>query len=179
MSCLRLIFLLECGKTDAYVQFAKAVGATVIATTSSAEKAEILKKLGADHVLNYREDPNWGEAARKLTPNGEGVDHIIEIGGEGTMTQSLRAIRMEGIISVIGLLSGTPPKENIIEALSRLCTVRGVYVGSKELFEEMVEVIEKHDIHPVLDKKTFTLETAKEAYEYMVSFSVLQQDEQC
>ncbi|KAK3290196.1 alcohol dehydrogenase-like protein [Chaetomium fimeti] len=148
-------------------QFAKAAGATVIATTSSAEKADVLKKLGADHVINYREDPNWGETARKLTPNGEGVDHIIEIGGEGTMTQSLNAIKMEGIISVIGVISGTPPKDNIIEALSRLCTVRGVYVGSRELFEEMVQAIEKHDLHPVLDEKRFTLETAKEAYEYM------------
>ncbi|KAH6844767.1 alcohol dehydrogenase-like protein [Chaetomium sp. MPI-CAGE-AT-0009] len=149
------------------LQFAKAAGATVVATTSSAEKADILKKLGADHVINYRENANWGETARELTPNGEGVDHIIEIGGEGTMTQSLRAIKMEGIISVIGIISGTPPTDSIIESLARLCTVRGVYVGSRELLEEMVQAIEKHDIHPVLDEKKFTLETAKEAYEYM------------
>ncbi|KAK4152184.1 putative zinc-type alcohol dehydrogenase-like protein yoga [Chaetomidium leptoderma] len=149
------------------LQFAKAAGATVIATTSSAKKAEILKKLGADHVINYREDANWGETARKLTPKGEGVEHVIEVGGEGTMTQSLRAIKMEGVISIIGLLSGTNPKDNIMETLSRLCTIRGVYVGSKEQLVEMVKAMEDHDIHPVVDEKVFTLETAKEAYEYM------------
>ncbi|KAL2132947.1 hypothetical protein VTI74DRAFT_3137 [Chaetomium olivicolor] len=149
------------------LQFAKAAGATVIATTSSAKKAEILKKLGADHVINYREDPHWGETARKLTPRGEGVEHVIEVGGEGTMTQSLHAIKMEGIISVIGLLTGAQPKDNIMETLSRLCTIRGVYVGSKEQMEEMVEAMEQHDIHPVVDGTVFTLEKAKEAYEYM------------
>ncbi|KAK4243657.1 putative zinc-type alcohol dehydrogenase-like protein yoga [Corynascus novoguineensis] len=149
------------------LQFAKAAGATVIATTSSTKKAEVLKKLGADHVINYREDPNWGETARKLTPKGEGFEHIIEVGGESTMTQSLHAIKLEGVISLIGVLSGAKPKDNIMEPLFRLCTIRGVYVGSKEQMEEMIETIEKHNIHPVVDEKVFTLETAKEAYEYM------------
>jgi len=151
-------------------QFAKAAGATVIATTSSAQKAEILKKLGADHVINYREDPNWGETARKLSRNGEGVDHILEVGGEGTMTQSVNAIKMEGIISVIGVLTGTSPKETLMDTLVRLFTVRGVYVGSKDQLEEMIKAMEEHDIRPVVDEKVFTLETAKEAYEYMVSY---------
>lgn len=84
------------------LQFAKAAGATVIATTSSASKAEILKKLGADHVLNYKENPNWGEEAKKLTPGGEGVNHILEVGGPATMAQSLKAIKIDGVISIIG-----------------------------------------------------------------------------
>ncbi len=150
-------------------QFAKAAGATVIATTSSPEKADILKNLGADYVINYRLDPHWGETARKLSRNGEGVDHILEVGGQGTMTQSLHAIKMEGIISVIGILSGGGPKDDIMQTLTRLCTVRGVYVGSKEQMEEMVREVEEHDIHPVLDKEVFKLENLKEAYEYMVS----------
>jgi D-arabinose 1-dehydrogenase-like Zn-dependent alcohol dehydrogenase len=87
------------------------------------------------------------------------------------MTQSLHAIKMEGVISVIGLLTGASPKDNIMETLSRLCTIRGVYVGSREQMEEMVRVIEEHDIHPVVDEKVFTLETARQAYEYMVSAS--------
>ncbi|KAK0744606.1 hypothetical protein B0T21DRAFT_389896 [Apiosordaria backusii] len=149
------------------LQFAKAAGAIVISTTSSAEKAEMLKKLGADHVLNYREDVNWGETARQLTPGGEGVHHIIEVGGADTFTQSLSAIKMDGVISVVGFLGGRAPKDNILEALSRVCTVRGVYVGSLEQLEAMVAEIEKHDIHPVLDKKEFPLEKAREAYEYM------------
>jgi NADPH:quinone reductase-like Zn-dependent oxidoreductase len=151
------------------LQFAKAAGATVIATTSTKEKEELLKKLGADHVINYRKDPNWGETAKKLTPGGEGVDNVIEVGGQGTMTQSLAAVRMEGVISVIGLLTGVSPKDNIMEVLSRVCTIRGIYVGSREQLEEMVEFMEKHEIKPVLDKRVFTLDEVKEAYEYMVS----------
>lgn len=72
------------------IQFAKAAGATVIATTSSEEKAERLKKLGADHVINYKKDPNWGETAKQLSRNKEGIDHIIEVGGPGSMAQSLK-----------------------------------------------------------------------------------------
>lgn len=86
------------------------------------------------------------------------------------MAQSLDAIKMEGIISVIGILSGSGGQvPDIMQVLTRICTVRGVYVGSKEQMEEMVKAVEEHDIHPVLDKKVFTLETTKDAYEYMVS----------
>ncbi|KAK4244528.1 alcohol dehydrogenase [Corynascus novoguineensis] len=152
-----------------YRYFAKAAGATVIATTSSAEKAKILKKIGADHVINYREDPNWGETARKLSPGGAGVDHVIEIGGEGTMTQSLRSIKYEGIISVIGMLGGMQPKDSIMEALAHVCVIRGVYVGSKAQLEEMIAAIEKHDIHPVVDDKVFTLDETKDALEYLMN----------
>lgn len=149
------------------LQFAKAAGATVIATSSTAEKLETLKKLGADHVINYREDANWGETARNLTPGGEGVAHVIEVGGAGTVAQSLSAIKMEGVISIIGFLGGPKPKENILETLTRICTVRGVYVGSRTQLEDMCAAVEKHNIHPVVDKTIFSLEKAKEAYEYM------------
>ena len=151
------------------LQFAKAAGARVIATTSTADKAETLKKLGADHVINYREDKNWGETARKLTPGEEGVDHVIEVGGEDTMEQSLKAVKYEGIISLIGFLGGAKPKDNILEPLSRVCTIRGIYVGSRQQMEEMCAAVEANNIHPVVDKQVFTLEQAKEAYEYMVS----------
>ena len=151
-------------------QFAKAAGAVVIATTSSADKAEVVKKrLGADHVINYREDPNWGETARGLTRDGEGVDYIVEVGGVGTFEQSLKAVKFEGIISVIGFLSGAqgegfPPA---IESLKRICTIRGLLVGSRAMMEDMVAAIEANDIHPVLDDKVFTLDQVREAYEYM------------
>jgi NADPH:quinone reductase-like Zn-dependent oxidoreductase len=126
--------------------------------------------MGADHVINYREDPNWGETVRKLSPGGVGVEHIVELGGNGTLTQSLKAIKMEGIISLIGLLGGTIPEDKIVEVLTNLCTVRGVYVGSGEQLEDMVKAIEEHDIHPVIDKTVFTLGKVKEAYQYMVSY---------
>ncbi|KAE8152643.1 hypothetical protein BDV25DRAFT_150793 [Aspergillus avenaceus] len=151
------------------LQFAKAAGATVIATTSSSEKADKLKQLGADHTINYKSDPNWGETARKLTPNEAGVDYIIEVGGSGTLNQSFKCIKLEGIISIIGFLGGVDPKTqpSILDTLSNICTVRGVYVGSKELLNNMVRAIEANDIHPVVDAKVFTLDKAKEAYEYM------------
>jgi D-arabinose 1-dehydrogenase-like Zn-dependent alcohol dehydrogenase len=90
------------------------------------------------------------------------------------MTQSLAAIKMEGVISIIGLLGGTQPKDSIMEALSRVCVIRGVYVGSRTQLEDMVKATEEHNIHPVVDKTVFTLDQAKEAYEYMVSQLVLQ-----
>jgi len=139
----------------------------VIATTSSAKKAETLKKLGADHVINYREDPNWGETARKLTANGAGADHIIEVGGEHTMSQSLKAVKFGGVITLIGFLGGAKPKDNILEALNNICTLRGIFVGSREQMEDMCRAIEANDIHPVVDEKVFPFEQAREAYEYM------------
>ncbi|KAI0205965.1 hypothetical protein F4808DRAFT_186687 [Astrocystis sublimbata] len=147
------------------LQFAKAAGATVIATTSSKEKEELLKKLGADHVLNYKEDTNWGESAKKLT-GGAGVDYVIEVGGAGTLQQSLKAIKYEGIITIIGFLGGVKAQASLIECLTNLCTARGVYVGSRQQMEEMVAAIEVNNIHPVVDPKVFAFEKAKEAYEY-------------
>ncbi|CAN8105179.1 unnamed protein product [Discula destructiva] len=149
------------------LQFAKAAGAKVIATTSSAAKAETLKKLGADHVINYKEDAAWGVTAKKLTPGGEGVDHILEVGGAGTMEQSVKAIKFEGTISIIGFLAGAQSKTSAIDALVNVCTFRGVYVGPRQQLEDMVRCIEANDIHPVLDSKVFSLAEAKEAYQYM------------
>jgi NADPH:quinone reductase-like Zn-dependent oxidoreductase len=149
------------------LQFAKAAGAKVIATSSSADKLETLKKLGADHTINYKEDPNWGTTAKKLTPGGAGVDHIIEVGGAGTLEQSVQAIKFEGIISIIGFLGGVQTKTTALDALSHICTFRGVYVGSRQQLEDMVAAVEANDIHPVLDKTVFSMEQAKEAYQYM------------
>ncbi|KAF4540696.1 alcohol dehydrogenase [Lasiodiplodia theobromae] len=150
------------------LQFAKAAGANVIATTSSPEKARRLKQLGADHVINYKETPNWGEAAKQLT-GGRGVDHVIEVGGPKTMAQSLKAIRIDGLISIIGFVGGECAEQpTFLEALSNLCTVRGLFVGSRLQFEEMNRAIEASDIHPVLDEKVFGLEQTKEAYQYML-----------
>jgi NADPH:quinone reductase-like Zn-dependent oxidoreductase len=151
------------------LQFAKAAGAVVIATTSSAEKAAAVKKLGADYVLNYIEDKNWGTTARDLT-SGQGVDHIVEVGGEGTLEQSLKAIKLEGIISIVGFLGGARPRSSIIECLNNICTTRGLFVGSRAMMEEMVAAIEANNIHPVVDEKLFTLEQTKEAYNYMVRY---------
>ncbi|RDW80669.1 putative alcohol dehydrogenase-4 [Coleophoma crateriformis] len=149
------------------LQFAKAAGATVIATTSSAAKAEMLKKLGADHVINYKDEPNWGEKAKSLTPDGEGVHQILEVAGPKTMAQSLKAIRMDGVISIIGFVGGEEEKQpTFLETLSNICTVRGIFVGSRAQMEDMHRAIEAHNIKPVVDKKVFTLDEVKEAYQY-------------
>ena len=153
------------------MQFAKAAGARVIATTSSAQKAETLKKLGADHVINYKDDPNWGETARKLTPNGEGVDHILEVGGQSSLEQSLKAIKLEGVINIIGFLGGkkasSDDDQGIPDDLKYVCTLRGVVVGSRAQMEDMVRAIEANNIKPVIDKQVFSLDKTREAYEYM------------
>lgn len=152
------------------LQFAKATGATVIATTSSAEKADKLKKLGADHVINYKTDTNWGETARKLTRDNAGVDHIVEVGGSATLQQSFKCIKFEGVVSIIGFLGANPKDQpGVLDALTHICTVRGTYVGSKALMNNMVRAIEANDIHPVLDEKVFTLDQTREAYEYMLA----------
>lgn len=120
------------------VQFAKAAGAKVIATTSTREKEQILKKLGADVVINYKENPNWGEAAKKATTDGQGVAHVVEVGGPQTMAQSIKAVRIDGIITIIGFVAkGNEPQPSFIDTLAAGCTTRGLLVGSRDQFEAM------------------------------------------
>ena len=120
------------------VQFAKAAGAKVIATTSSARKCKILKNLGADHIINYNEIAEWGKEAKNLTPNGDGADHVVEVGGPGTMAQSLEAVKIDGVISIIGFLAEAEKKQpSFLEILNRIIIVRGALVGSRMQFEEM------------------------------------------
>ncbi|KAH6994659.1 hypothetical protein EDB82DRAFT_537515 [Fusarium venenatum] len=149
------------------LQFAKAAGARVIATTSSAAKAEMLKNLGADHVINYKETANWGEEAKRIT-GGVGVDHVIEVGGATTVTESLKAVAIGGLVTIIGWIGGhgeTGP--SFPQILSSMAIVRGIVVGSREQFEAMIRAIEAFNIKPVLDQRVFKLEDLKEAYQYM------------
>lgn len=148
------------------IQFAAATGANVVATTSSKEKAEELKKLGATHVINYKETPNWGEVARSLTPEGTGFDHILEVGGPGSLEQSLKAIKLEGVITIIGFLAPSSKQPPLMDALNHVCIVRGVFVGSKEQFVEMNRAIDSVKIKPVVDSNIFKFEDLKAAYQY-------------
>ncbi|KAF2143669.1 uncharacterized protein K452DRAFT_267952 [Aplosporella prunicola CBS 121167] len=151
------------------LQFAKAAGAKVIATTSTKEKAEFLKKLGADHVINYKEDPAWGSSAKKLTPDERGLNFVVEVGGPKTMKQSLACIGVDGIVTIIGFIAGQGEEEpSYLDALIHLCTVRGIFVGSRQQFEDMNRAIQANDIHPVVDKQVFSLEQSKDAYQYML-----------
>ncbi|KIX06460.1 uncharacterized protein Z518_04436 [Rhinocladiella mackenziei CBS 650.93] len=150
------------------IQFAKAGGATVIATTSSDAKAERLKQLGADYVINYKKDPNWGETAKNLSPGKLGVDHVIEVGGPGTMQQSLNALKLEGVISVIGFLEGFKAENEpgMLAALGTGAIVRGILIGSKTQLNDMNRAIAANNIHPIVDDKAFTFEDALSAYQY-------------
>ena len=149
-------------------QIALATGATVIATTSSADKAALLKAMGVQYVINYREDRNWGETARSLTPEHAGVDHILDVGGDVTLPQSLRAIKMEGVITVVGFLGGEcdVPGLTAKNFLTSLAIIRGSSVGSKEHFEALNKFLETHKIHPVVDSKVFSFEDTPEAFRY-------------
>ncbi|KAK6383432.1 hypothetical protein LTS17_002724 [Exophiala oligosperma] len=151
------------------VQFAKAGGARVVATTSSPAKFDVLKRLGADHVINYNDDQRWGLTARSLTPGQAGFDNIIEVGGTDTMGHSIQAIKIEGTITVIGLVTGFDPPESIMETLKRVFTLRGIHVGSKVQMEEMMACMEANKIQPVVDKKIFALEELRESLEYLTT----------
>ncbi|KAM0253114.1 hypothetical protein ACHAQJ_007390 [Trichoderma viride] len=150
------------------IQFAKAGGAKVVATTSSSAKFELLRSLGVDHIVNYNEDGNWGRTARSFTPNAEGFDHILDVGGAETLSHSVQAIKHEGIVTVIGILTGVEPGQaSILDALLKICTFRGIHIGSREQMEDMMAAIDANRIQPVLDKRIFALEELREGLEYM------------
>lgn len=142
------------------LQFAKAAGATVIATSSSAAKLDLLRRLGADHVIDYRAEEKWGEAALALT-GGLGVDHVIEVGGPNTLPQSLVAARTGGHVAIIGAVGGfdidTIPFA-IVQA--KRLNLRGVTVGSRRDQTDMVRAIEAAGIRPVIDRSFPLAETA-------------------
>jgi len=149
------------------LQFAAAAGAEVICTTSTAAKAKKLKELGAHHVINYRDDENWGETAKKLSLNGRGVDHVVEIGGPNTMAQSLRAVAIDGEIAVIGTRGGQDSEKASSNAPQSLCSVRRILVGSRLQFEDMNRAIAVNQIRPVIDPHVFKFEQAREAFQYL------------
>lgn len=149
------------------LQFAKMTGATVIATSSSEAKLARLKSLGADHVINYKENPKWGETAVELT-GGRGVDHIIEVGGPLTLQQSMIAARIGGHISVIGILTGLDGSISVVSAILRQQRLQGVLVGSRRHQLEMIRAIEASGMRPIIDSH-FPLEGLVEAFRHQES----------
>lgn len=149
------------------LQFAKMAGATVIATSSSDDKLARLEAMGADHLINYRKDPNWGGTARQLT-GGRGVDHVVEVGGPSTLEQSMIAARIGGHISVIGILTGLAGSLSIVQALVRQLRLQGVLVGSRRHQLDMIRAINATGIRPVIDRH-FPLENIVEAFRYQES----------
>jgi NADPH:quinone reductase-like Zn-dependent oxidoreductase len=148
------------------LQLAKAAGATVIATSSSAAKLARLKELGADHVINYREDAHWGETAASLS--GGGVDAVVEIGGPGTMGQSIHACRIGGHISLIGVLTGWAGEIPTAMVMGKNVTIKGVTVGSIQEQDDMIAAIDAAGLRPIIDS-TYPLERIAAAFAHQIS----------
>jgi NADPH:quinone reductase-like Zn-dependent oxidoreductase len=149
------------------LQFAKARGASVIATSSSDEKLAHARKLGADHLINYKAVPEWGKKARVLT-GGRGVDLVVEVGGENTLAQSLDAARVGGSIVVIGVLGGFASPLFLPALFGKNLRLIGISVGSRTQFEEMAEAIVRGRLKPVVDR-VFPYEKLPEALSLMES----------
>lgn len=150
------------------LQLAKAAGCTVISTSSSAEKLARLKALGADHLINYKEDAEWGRSAAALTGERGGVDVVVEIGGAGTLTQSIHAARIGGHVSLIGVLAGIAGEVPTALIMSKNVAVKGITVGSRQDQEEMIAAIEANGIKPVIDS-SFPLEDIAKAFAHQMS----------
>jgi len=162
------ILLLGTGGVSMFaLQFAKLAGAKVIITSSSDEKLKRARELGADETINYKTYPNWSEKVRELT-NGRGVDHAVEVGGPGTLNQTLKAIRYAGSVSLMGVLTGFSDKVDTATILSKNIRVQGTYVGSVAMFERMNAALETSGLKPVVDR-VFTFSQALEAYDYLQS----------
>jgi NADPH:quinone reductase-like Zn-dependent oxidoreductase len=149
------------------LQFARLHGARVIATSSSDEKLQRARALGASDGINYKTTPDWDKAVRELT-GGQGVSHVVEVGGAGTLTRSLRAVKIGGRVSLIGILTGGAAEVNTVPILMKNLRVQGIYVGSREMFEAMNRAIALHRLRPVVDR-VFTFDQAREAFKYLES----------
>lgn len=146
------------------LQFAKARGAKVIITSSSDEKLNRAQQLGADLVINYKNNPNW-DTVRQMTEE-KGVDVIIETVGGSNLGRSLEALKMNGHISIVGLLDGFKSEINVLSLIHQQATIRGLEVGGTHQFKEMNRAIETWELHPVIDR-IFPLEQITEALAYL------------
>jgi NADPH:quinone reductase-like Zn-dependent oxidoreductase len=151
------------GVSIAALQIAKIMGAVVIATSSSDEKLERVRALGADHVINYRQVPDWGKRVRDLTDGG--VDHVVEIGGPGTLAQSIAAVRVGGHISLMGVLTGVRGEVPTIDLLAKQARLQGLMVGSRRQQQDYVAALEQSGARPSLDS-SFPLDQLADAFRY-------------
>jgi NADPH:quinone reductase-like Zn-dependent oxidoreductase len=149
------------------LQFAKAAGARVIATSSSEAKLEKLTHLGADAVINYKTVPDWGQKAKDLT-DGRGVDHVMEVGGPGTLAQSITACRTGGHIALIGVLTGFAGEVAIPALFSNQIRISGISIGSCADQEDMIRAITANRLKPVIDR-SFPLQDIVAAFKHYES----------
>jgi NADPH:quinone reductase-like Zn-dependent oxidoreductase len=155
------------GVSVAGLQLAKAAGARVVITSSSDDKLARARALGADGTVNYKATPEWHEAVRRLT-GGEGAHQVLEVGGSATITRSIEAVRLGGFIHQIGFVGGRETALNLPRFVATDATWRGVYVGSRAMFEAMNAAIAASRLRPVVDR-VFPFEEARAAYAYQGS----------
>ena len=149
------------------LQLAKTYGATVIATSSSEEKLEKLKALGADHLINYKTHPEWGKEVLKLT-NNEGVDHVVEVGGAGTFSESVRCTKLAGHIALIGVLSGPSVSEIILPRIFlKQIRLSGIAMANQDSQIAMVDYLEKNKIKPEISD-SFELGDLAAAFQHQI-----------
>ena len=151
------------------LQFARLAGAGILAMSSSDEKLAKVKRLGALDVVNYRTTPDWDQWAFEATGR-RGVDHVVEVGGAGTLPKSLRAVRAGGEVSLIGVLSGGSGEVPTVLILQKHLWVLGIKVGSRAMFEAMNRAIALNQMRPVVDR-VFPFGEAVKAYHYLESGS--------
>jgi NADPH:quinone reductase-like Zn-dependent oxidoreductase len=144
------------------LQFAKLAGATVAITSSSGEKLARVKALGGDILINYREHPEWYRELRKHA-GGRGADLVVELGGEKSLEQSLRAVRVSGTVALIGVLSGGIAPLNLGRVVTQNVRLQGVTLGNRDMFEAMVRAIERHRVSPVIDAHRFAFNETRAA----------------
>jgi NADPH:quinone reductase-like Zn-dependent oxidoreductase len=149
------------------LQFAKMLDAVVIIISSSDDKLARVRKMGADETINYRKVPEWGKRAREIA-GGEGIDHIVEVGGQGTLPQSLRAVRAGGTISLIGVLSGGNMDLPLGPVVTRHVRLQGITVGNRDDFIKMAAAMTQHKLKPVIDR-VFAFEDLRLALDYLSS----------
>jgi NADPH:quinone reductase-like Zn-dependent oxidoreductase len=147
------------------LQFARMVGAHVLVTSSSDEKLQRALELGAVHGINYRERPKWDEPVLEYTAK-RGVDHIVEVVGGENLTHSLKALRLGGSISIVGLLGGTSAQIETFGFVEKSVRLHGIMIGSREMFEEMNQAITEHELKPVVDR-VFGFDEVQEALRYL------------
>jgi len=149
------------------LQLAKTFGATVIATSSSEEKLEKLKSLGADHLINYKAHPEWGKEVLKIT-NNEGVDHVVEVGGAGTFSESVRCTKLAGHIALIGVLSGPSVSEIILPRIFlKQIRLSGIAMANQDSQIAMIDYLEKNEIKPEISD-SFDLKDLGAAFQHQI-----------
>jgi NADPH:quinone reductase-like Zn-dependent oxidoreductase len=160
-----VVLLLGTGGVSIWaLQIARLMGATVAITSSSGEKLERARDLGADFTINYRDQPDWGRAVREWT-GGRGVDHVVEVGGPGTLAQSIESVRVGGHISLIGVLTGASGDVPTAALMARQARLQGLIVGSRRDQQDFVRALDGGAIRPVIDRR-FPLDGLADAFRF-------------